>query len=40
VCGELKTDSNHNLIHQVPILKYTGGEPQLVKLQTNLESPF
>ena len=40
VCGELKTDSNHNLIHQVPIIKYTGGAPTLVKLQTNLESPF
>jgi branched-chain amino acid transport system substrate-binding protein len=40
VCGELKTDSNHNLIHQVPIIKYTGGAPTLVKLQTNLDSPF
>jgi len=42
VCGEEKADANHNLIHSVQILKFTGanGAPVLVKNVTNLTSPF
>jgi branched-chain amino acid transport system substrate-binding protein len=40
ICGEEKADANHNLIHSVQILKFTGGAPVLVKDVQNLASPF
>jgi branched-chain amino acid transport system substrate-binding protein len=40
VCGELKSDANHNLVHQVPVLSFPGGKATQVALQTNLTSPF
>jgi branched-chain amino acid transport system substrate-binding protein len=40
ICGQEKTDANHNMIHSVQILKFTGGQPSLVKNVQNLESPF
>jgi len=39
-CGQEKTDANHNMLHSVPILKFTGGKPTLVKMQSNLDSPY
>jgi branched-chain amino acid transport system substrate-binding protein len=40
VCGEVKTDANHNMIHSVQILKFTGGQPSLVKNVQNLATLF
>jgi branched-chain amino acid transport system substrate-binding protein len=40
ICGEEKTDANHNMIHDVQILKFTGGTPVLVKNIQNIVSPF
>ena len=40
VCGPEKTDANHNMLHSVQILKFTGGQPSLVKDVQNLDSPF
>jgi branched-chain amino acid transport system substrate-binding protein len=40
VCGEEKSDANHNLMHSVPILSFPGGKPTQVVLQDNLTSPF
>jgi branched-chain amino acid transport system substrate-binding protein len=40
ICGPEKTDANHNMLHAVQILKFTGGQPSLVKDVQNLESPF
>ena len=40
ICGDEKADANHNLIHAVQILKYSGGVPVLVKDVQNLQSPF
>jgi branched-chain amino acid transport system substrate-binding protein len=40
ICGEEKADANHNLIHDVQILKFTGGTPSLVKNIQNIPSPF
>lgn len=40
VCGEEKTDANHNMIHSVQIVKFTGGTPSLVKNVTNLPTQF
>lgn len=40
VCGEEKSDANHNLLHDVQILKYTNGVPVLVKNVQNIPSPF
>jgi len=40
VCGQEKTDANHNLIHSVELIKYTGGTPVLVKNVENVPSPY
>jgi branched-chain amino acid transport system substrate-binding protein len=40
ICGEEKSDANHNLIHSIQILKYTNGVPVLVKDVQNIPSPF
>lgn len=39
-CGELKADANHNLIHDVPIIKWPAGKPELAKLAEDIESDF
>jgi len=39
-CGTLKSDEHHNLMHDIPIVKWTGGTPQLVKLVQNISSDF
>ncbi|MEO3855859.1 ABC transporter substrate-binding protein [Acrocarpospora sp. B8E8] len=39
-CGEIKADEHHNLIHDIPIIKWTGGSPQLVKLVEDIKSDF
>jgi hypothetical protein len=36
----LKADANHNLIHSVQIVKFTGGTPSLVKNVQNLATQF
>lgn len=40
VCGDEKTDANHNLIHSVELIKYTGGTPVLVKDVQKVPSPY
>jgi branched-chain amino acid transport system substrate-binding protein len=40
ICGDLKADANHNLIHSVQIVKFTGGTPSLVKNVQNLATQF
>lgn len=39
-CGSLKADANHNMIHNVPVVNFVGGNPALVKNYENLESAF
>jgi branched-chain amino acid transport system substrate-binding protein len=40
ICGDVKTDANHNMLHSVQILKFTGGTPSLVKNVQNLATLF
>ena len=39
-CGSFKADANHNMIHNVPVVNFVGGNPALVKNYENLESAF
>jgi len=40
VCGEEKSDSNHNLLHSLALLTFPNSTESLAKLVTNIPSPY
>lgn len=40
VCGTFKADEHHNMIHNVPVVRFPDGKPALAKNYTDLSSSF
>lgn len=40
VCGEEKTDANHNLEHSITLINFPGATETLAKMETNIDSPY
>jgi branched-chain amino acid transport system substrate-binding protein len=40
ICGDEQADSNHNLLHGMPIIHFPGGKPALATFVTNVKSPY
>jgi branched-chain amino acid transport system substrate-binding protein len=40
ICGDFKADSNHNMIHNVPVVNFPGGKAVVAKNYTGLTSSF
>ncbi|MEU4244535.1 branched-chain amino acid ABC transporter substrate-binding protein [Actinoplanes sp. NPDC026619] len=40
VCGTFKSDAEHNMLHNVPVVNFPGGQPALTKNYDALESAF